>query len=196
MSRIVVTNHVTLDGVMQAPAGPDEDTRGGFEHGGWAVPNNDAVMGRVLGEGMAQGGPLLLGRRTYQSFYAFWPHQKDNPFTEVLNAAQKYVASTTLTEPLPWVNSTLLGGDVAAAVAELKEQPGPDIAVLGSGELIRSLMGHSLIDRFLLMIHPLVLGSGRRLFPDGSPPTTLRLLDSVSTTTGVMIATYETAPAA
>jgi dihydrofolate reductase len=194
MSRIVVTNHVTLDGVMQAPAGPDEDTRGGFEHGGWAVPNNDAVMGRVLGEGMAQGGPLLLGRRTYQSFYAFWPHQKDNPFTEVLNAAQKYVASTTLTEPLPWVNSTLFGGDVAAAVAELKEQPGPDIAVLGSGELIRSLMGHSLIDRFLLMIHPLVLGSGRRLFPDGSP-TTFRLLDSVSTTTGVMIATYETAPA-
>lgn len=196
MSRIVVTNHVTLDGVMQAPAGPDEDTRGGFEHGGWAVPNNDAVMGRVLGEGMARGGPLLLGRRTYQSFYAFWPHQKDNPFTEVLNAAQKYVASTTLTEPLPWVNSTLLGGDVAAAVAELKEQPGPDIAVLGSGELIRSLMGHSLIDRFLLMIHPLVLGSGRRLFPDRSPPTTFRLLDSVSTTTGVMIATYETAPAA
>ncbi|MGH2655699.1 MAG: dihydrofolate reductase family protein [Actinomycetota bacterium] len=193
MSRIVVTNHVTLDGVMQAPAGPDEDPRGGFEHGGWAVPNNDAVMGRVLGEGMAQGGPLLLGRRTYQSFYAFWPHQKDNPFTEVLNAAQKYVASTTLTEPLPWVNSTLLGGDVAAAVAELKEQPGPDIAVLGSGELIRSLMEHSLIDRFLLMIHPLVLGSGRRLFPDGSPPTTFRLLDSVTTTTGVVIATYETA---
>jgi dihydrofolate reductase len=112
MSKIVVTNHLTLDGVMQAPAGPDEDRRGGFEHGGWATPNNDEVMGRVMGEGMSQGGALLLGRWTYEAFYAFWPHQKDNPYTEVLNNSQKYVASTTLTEPLPWMNSTLLEGDL------------------------------------------------------------------------------------
>jgi dihydrofolate reductase len=190
MSRVVVINHVTLDGVMQAPGGPDEDPRGGFQHGGWAVPNNDEVMGRVMAEGMAEGGPLLLGRRTYENFYAFWPKQQDNPFTEVLNNAQKYVASTTLQEPLPWQHSTLLKGDAAAAVAELKEQPGKDIGILGSGVLIQSLMRRDLIDEYLLMIHPLILGSGRRLFPDGSPYAALRLVDSLTTTTGVVIATY------
>jgi dihydrofolate reductase len=195
MSRVVVTNHVTLDGVMQAPGRPDEDRRGGFEHGGWAVPRNDEVMGRVMAEGMAQGGPLLLGRRTYESFYAFWPHQKDNPFTAVLDNAQKYVASTTLREPLPWRNSTLLQGDVAAAVARLREQPGKDIGVLGSGELVQSLMREGLVDEYLLMIHPLVLGSGRRLFPDDGPSVALRLVDSVTTTTGVVIARYRPAPA-
>jgi len=194
MSEVVVIEHLTLDGVMQAPGRTDEDLRGGFEHGGWAVPNNDEVMGRVMGGGMAQGGPLLLGRWTYESFYSFWPNQKDNPFTEVLNKIRKYVASTTLTEPLPWSNSTLLKGDLAEAVARLKQQPGKDIAVIGSGELVRSLMRHRLVDKFVLMIHPLVLGSGRRLFPDAGSFATLRLLDSVTTTTGVMIATYETAP--
>jgi dihydrofolate reductase len=189
MAKIVVTNHVTLDGVMQAPAAPDEDPRGGFEHGGWAAPNNDEVMFRVLGERMAAGGPLLFGRWTYESFYAFWPHQTDNPYTEVLNNAQKYVASSTLTEPLPWSNSTLLGRDVPQAVAELKRAD-EDIGVLGSGELIRSLLPHGLIDEFLLMIHPLVLGSGRRMFPDGGAPAALRLVDSVATTKGVLIATY------
>jgi dihydrofolate reductase len=193
MSKIVVTNHLTLDGVMQAPAGPDEDRRGGFEHGGWATPNNDEVMGRVMGEGMSQGGALLLGRWTYEAFYAFWPHQKDNPYTEVLNNSQKYVASTTLTEPLPWMNSTLLEGDLGEAVTRLKEQPDKDIVVLGSGELIQSLMRQNLIDEYLLLIHPVVLGSGRRLFPDGSPPANLRLVDSVTTTTGVVIARYESA---
>jgi len=193
MSKIVVTNHLTLDGVMQAPAGPDEDRRGGFEHGGWATPNNDEVMGRVMGEGMSQGGALLLGRWTYEAFYAFWPYQKDNPYTEVLNNSQKYVASTTLTEPLPWMNSTLLEGDLGEAVTRLKEQPGKDIVVLGSGELIQSLMRQNLIDEYLLLIHPVVLGSGRRLFPDGSPPANLRLVDSVTTTTGVVIARYESA---
>jgi dihydrofolate reductase len=145
--RIVVTEHLTLDGVMQAPGRAEEDTRGGFRHGGWAMPNNDEVMARVLGEGMAKGGPLLLGRRTYEGFYGYWPHQQDNPFTEVLNNVRKYVASTTLTEPLSWANSTLLEGDAAEAVARLKRQPGEDIGVLGSGELVRSLMGHGLIDR-------------------------------------------------
>jgi dihydrofolate reductase len=193
MRKIVVTNHVTLDGVMQAPGRPDEDTRGGFQHGGWALPNNDEVMGRVMGEGMAQGGPLLLGRRTYEDFYGFWPNQEDNPFTDVLNNVQKYVASTTLEEPLPWSNSTLLEGDAAEAVARLKEEPGKDIGVLGSGELVQSLMRHDLVDKYVLMIHPLVLGSGRRLFADAGPLATLRLVDSVTTTTGVLIATYESA---
>jgi dihydrofolate reductase len=190
MGKIVVTNHVTLDGVMQAPSGPDEDPRDRFEHGGWAAPNNDEVMGRVMAEGMAQGGALLLGRRTYEAFYAFWPHQTNNPYTEVLNNSQKYVASTTLSEPLPWMNSTLLRGDLGQAVAEVKEEVEKDIVVLGSGELIRSLMPHNLIDEYLLLIHPIVLGEGRRLFPDGSPMTNLRLADSVTTTTGVVVARY------
>lgn len=193
MSELVVIEHLTLDGVMQAPGRPDEDLRGGFKHGGWAVPNNDEVMGRMMGEGMGQGGPLLFGRRTYEDFYNVWPGQKDNPFTEVLNKTQKYVASTTLTEPLPWSNSTLLKGDIAEAVGRLKGQPGGDIGVLGSGELVQSLMRHNLVDKYVLMIHPLVLGAGRRLFPDGSPFATLRLIHSVTTTTGVVIATYEPA---
>jgi dihydrofolate reductase len=193
MSRVVVINHVTLDGVMQAPGRPDEDQRGGFEHGGWAQPYNDEVMGRVLGARMAQGGPLLLGRRTYEDFAGFWPMQKDNPYTEVLDNTQKYVASRTLNEPLPWRNSTLLPGDAVEAVAELKEQSEQDIGVLGSGALLQSLMRRNLVDEFLLLIHPLVLGSGRRLFPDGGPRAALRLADSVTTTTGVVIATYQPA---
>jgi dihydrofolate reductase len=197
MSKVVVTNNVTLDGVMQAPARPDEDLRGGFAHGGWAIPYNDAVMGRTMAEGMAQGGSLLFGRRTYEDFYAVWPNRTDNPFTEVLDNTQKYVASTTLQEPLPWSNSTLLRGDAAEAVARLKEQPGKDLVILGSGELIQSLMRHNLIDEYVLLIFPLVLGSGRRLFRDGGVPATLRLVNSVTTTTGVIIATYRPAePAA
>jgi dihydrofolate reductase len=190
MAELVLTNHLTLDGVMQAPGRPDEDRRGGFPHGGWAQPNNDEVMGRVMGERMAGSGALLLGRRTYEDFHAFWPKQETNPFTAVLDRARKYVASTTLEEPLPWSNSTLLAGDAARAVAGLRDQPGEDIALLGSGELAQSLMRQELIDRYVLMIHPLVLGSGRRLFPDGCPLAALKLVDSVTTTTGVVIATY------
>jgi dihydrofolate reductase len=193
VSRIVVVNNVTLDGVMQAPGRPDEDRRGGFEHGGWALPYGDEVMARAMGERMAAGGVLLLGRRTYEDFYGYWPKQADNPFTEVLEERRKYVASTTLREPLPWRNSTLLHGDAAEAVAALKEQGDEAIGVLGSGELIRSLMRRNLIDEYVLLIHPLVLGTGRRLFGDGSPHTALRLVDSITTTTGVVIATYRTA---
>lgn len=192
MSKLVVVNNVTLDGVMQAPGRSDEDTRGGFTHGGWAIPYNDAVMGQAMGEGMAQSGFLLFGRRTYEDFYSVWPNRTDNPFTQVLNNAQKYVASTTLAEPLPWSNSTLLSGDVAGAVAQLKSQPGKDIVILGSGELIKSLMRSNLIDQFTLLIHPLVLGAGRRLFPDDVPYAALHLASSVTTTTGVIIATYRT----
>jgi len=193
MSKVVVFNNLTLDGVMQAPGRPDEDRRGGFEHGGWALPYNDAVMGRVMGERMAQGGALLLGRRTYEDLYAVWPNRTDNPFTEVLNNTQKYVASTTLEEPLSWSNSTLLKGDAAEAVARLKEQSGKDLLVLGSGELVQSLMRRNLVDEFVLLIHPLVLGSGRRLFADGGAFAALRLVATSTTTTGVVIATYQPA---
>ena len=165
MRKVVVIEHVTLDGVMQAPGRPDEDDRGRFDHGGWAHANTDEVMGRKMGEGMAKGGPLLFGRRTYEDFLSFWPHQTDNPYTEVLDNAEKYVASNTLKEPLPWRNSKLLAGDAAEAVAALKEEPGADFGVLGSGQLVRSLMQHDLVDEFVLMIHPLVRGTGRRLFP-------------------------------
>jgi dihydrofolate reductase len=193
MRKVTVTNNVSLDGVMQAPGRPDEDTRGGFERGGWALPYNDPVMGRVMGDGMAHTGALLLGRRTYEDFAGYWPHRKDNPFTEVLDNVQKYVASRTLTEPLPWQNSTLLHGDAAEAVSALKSEPGPDIAILGSGELIQSLRRRNLIDEYVLLIYPLLLGSGRRLFPDGGPPSELRLTSSVITSTGVVIATYQAA---
>ena len=190
MRKVVVFTSLTLDGVMQAPGRPDEDTRGGFEHGGWALPYNDEVMGKVLAENMAGAGPLVLGRRTYEDFYGFWPKQTGNPFTEVLDSTRKYVASTTLAEPLPWSNSTLLEGDAADAVAGLKQQPGEDLTVLGSGELVQSLRRRDLVDEYVLLIHPLVLGTGRRLFPDGGGLATLRLTGSTATTTGVLIATY------
>ncbi len=194
MSKVVVNNSLTLDGVMQAPGRPDEDLRGGFDHGGWAQPYFDSVMGSVAAEGIAKGGALLFGRRTYEDFAAFWPDQsEDNPFSAVLNNFQKYVASTTLEDPLPWSNSTLLKGDVAEAVARLKSQMGKDLVVLGSGDLVQTLMKHDLVDELVLLIHPLVLGTGRRLFAEGSPTTALRLVDTKTTTTGVVIATYQPA---
>ena len=189
MRELTAVESITLDGVMQAPGRPDEDVRGGFEHGGWAVPYSDEVMGRAMGERMAQGGSLVLGRRTYEDFAGYWPKQKDNPYTETLNRTQKYVASMTLDEPLPWENSTLLQGDAVAAVESLRREEGASLGILGSGELVRALMRRGLIDEFVLLIHPLVLGSGQRLFPQGAP-VPLRLTDSVTTTTGVLIATY------
>jgi dihydrofolate reductase len=195
MGDIVAFESVTLDGVMQAPGRPDEDTRGGFEHGGWAAPYADPGMGKVAQQSMSTTGALLLGRRTYEDFAGFWPHQEGNPFTEVLNNARKYVASSTLEEPLPWQNSTLVSGNVGEAVRRLRSEAEKDIVVLGSGELVRSLMGDGLIDRFILQIHPLVLGSGRRLFREGGPTATLRLVDTTTTGTGVVIATYEPAAA-
>ncbi len=191
MSRITVFNNVTLDGVMQAPGRHDEDLRGGFQHGGWATAYADPAQGRAASESMAQTGALLFGRRTYEDFYSVWHHRTDNPFTEVLNNTQKYVASTTLKEPLPWRNSTLLKGDVTEAVRKLKSQTGKDIVILGSGVLIQSLMQHNLIDQYTLLITPLVLGTGRRLFADGSPCINLELVDCKTTPTGLVIATYQ-----
>jgi dihydrofolate reductase len=196
MSKVVVFLSLTLDGVMQAPARADEDQRGGFEHGGWAIPYSDPsdpVEQELLGQSMSTAGALLLGRRTYEDFYSVWPNRTDNPFTEVLNASTKYVASRTLREPLAWQNSVLLPGDAAEGVARLREEPGKDIVILGSGDLVRSLMPHNLIVRYVLQIASLVLGSGQRLFADDGTQARLRLVESRSTRSGVVIATYEPA---
>ena len=190
MSRVVAVEHVTLDGVMQSPAHSDEDRRDGFAYGGWAPPYMDDVMAKAMGAGMAGEGRFLLGRRTYEHFATVWPHQPaDSPYARVLNEGHKYVASTTLAEPLEWANSSLLEGDVPAAVAELRAGPGGDLVVLGSGELVRSLLAQGQIDELKLNIHPLVLGSGRRLFEDAAV-VELRLVDCEPTTTGVLLTTY------
>lgn len=194
MSKLVVIENVSLDGVMQAPGAPEEDTRGGFAHGGWAAPYSDDVALAEMSEGMSAGGPLLFGRRTYESFHGYWGQQADdNPYTPVLNAATKYVVSTTLSEPLPWQNSRLVSEDVPAAVAALKEREQQDVGVLGSGELVQTLIRYDLIDQYVLSIHPLVLGQGARLFRESGPLTKFRLAKSVPTTTGVIIATYDRA---
>jgi len=193
MSKIIVFNSLTLDGIMQAPARPDEDVRGGFQNGGWATPYSDPEMGKAAAESGATAGGLLLGRRTYEDFYNVWPQRTDNPYTEVLNNSQKYVASRTLKEPLPWMNSTLLKGDVPEAVKALKAQQEKDLVILGSGELIQTLMRNQLIDQYVLLIHPLVLGTGQQLFREGSPYSTLQLVDSKTTPKGVVIATYQPA---
>jgi dihydrofolate reductase len=194
MRKVTAIESLTLDGVMQAPGRADEDTRGGFEHGGWAIPYADEAMGRAMGERMAkaEGGSLVLGRRTYEDFAEVWPNQKDNPYSEALNRAEKLVASTTLKEPLPWQNSRVLDGDAVDAVANLKQEDGKGLGILGSGDLVRSLVRRDLIDEYVLLIHPLVLGSGQRLFPDGAIAR-LELIDTVTTTTGVLIGTYRSA---
>jgi dihydrofolate reductase len=189
--NISATLNISMDGVIQGPGRPDEDTRGGFDRGGWALPYNDEVMAQRMGEGMASPGAMLFGRRTYEDFYGYWPRQTDNPFTPYLNQATKYVVSSTLSEPLPWQNSILLPGDPAASVADLKSQSGPDLGIVGSAQLVRSLLAANLIDRYVLLIHPLVLGQGRRLFDERGPGVDFDLVDSVTTSKGVIIATYQ-----
>jgi dihydrofolate reductase len=186
MRKVVVCTNLSLDGVMQAPARPDEDSRNGFQRGGWAAPYG--AMAHV-GNVFAATDSLLFGRRTYEDFYNVWPNRPDSPFTPWLNAAQKYVVSRTLAEPLPWVNSTLLG-DGTTGVRALKQQSGKDILIMGSGELVRSLMGAKVIDEFVLLIHPLVLGTGTRLFADAGPSVKLAIESSTTTPNGVVIATY------
>jgi dihydrofolate reductase len=194
MGKVIVIEHLTLDGVMQAPGHPDEDSRDGFQHGGWANRSQDPAMQEVMGAHMSSAWSLLAGRTTYERFADYWPKQAPNPFTEALNRVQKYVASTTLTEPLPWQHSTLLKGDAAVAVARLKEDLDENLVVFGSGVLVRSLLPRNLVDEFVLLIHPLLLGSGRRLFPSsGSDLFAFRLIDSATTATGVMIGTYQPA---
>jgi dihydrofolate reductase len=189
--RIVVINHLTLDGVMQSPGRPDEDTRGGFSHGGWAIPANDDAMIQAIGERMATpGGGLLLGRRSYEDMLAAW-NARGGPFKDGLNNAHKYVVSSSSATRLDWPNSTLVHGDIPAAVAELKHKSGGNIVIMGSGQLIRSLLPHGLIDEYLLMIYPLVLGSGQRLFDHDDHVTELQLVSSSTTTTGVILATYQ-----
>ena len=189
MRKVVVINHVTLDGVMQAPGRPDEDTRGGFAHGGWAKPRGDEVIVTKAGERMGGDHAFLFGRRTYEDLLASWNRQ-GGPFKDALNNSAKYVASHSSVTRLEWPNSTLLHGDVPARVAELKQKSGGNLVIMGSGELIGSLMAADLIDEYLLMIHPLVLGGGRRLFPEG-PYAPMRLTDASTTPKGVVIATYE-----
>ena len=190
MGRVVVFTNLTLDGVMQAPGRPDEDTRDSFAHGGWATPF--AAMPQA-GEALSYLGALLFGRRTYEDFYAVWPKRTDSPFTGLLNNVQKYVASTTLEEPLPWSNSTLLKGDATKAVSRLKEEQNTDLVVFGSGVLVQSLMRCNLVDEYVLLIHPLILGSGRRLFPNDGAFAALQLRDTKTTSNGVVIATYQPA---
>lgn len=191
MGKIIVITNLSLDGVMQAPGRPDEDTRGSFKHGGWAVPYE--AMSQA-GEAFANMGGFLFGRRTYEDFYGFWPKQTNgNPMTEALNNAPKYVASTTLKEPLEWQNSTLLKGETTKAITTLKKQQDKDLIMFGSGELINSLVGTGVIDEYVLLFHPLTLGSGRRLFADGTEFALLNLINSKTTETGVVIATYRTA---
>jgi dihydrofolate reductase len=179
--------------VYQAPGGPEEDPTGGFAHGGWSVNFWDDLMGQLMGESMAEPFDLLLGRRPYEIFAAHWPYVED-PTAQALNDATKYVASRTL-DQVEWENSVLLQGDVAEAVAKRKAEDGPEIQVHGSGDLIQTLLRHDLVDQFRLWIFPVVIGTGKRLFSGGTVPAALRLVDARTSTTGVVIATYEGAGA-
>jgi dihydrofolate reductase len=189
--KIVVMNNVTLDGVMQAPGRADEDTRGGFPCGGWASQNIDEPdpdIGGAMGARMSESDGLLFGRRTYEDLLTTW-NGRGGLFKDALNAAQKYVVSQTLIDPLPWPNSTLLAGNVVDAVADLRSQPGRELHIMGSGQLIETLVAHQLIDEFLLMVFPVVLGCGRRLF-SGRTYMELTLVDAKATRSGVVIATF------
>ena len=191
MAKLVVVEQLSLDGVMQGPGGPDEDRSAGFEHGGWAMRYFDEVAGEEAGKSMGETAAFLFGRKTYEIMAAYWPNQPDHDiFSNVLNNLPKYVASTTLDEPLAWSGSSLLQGDVPDAVAALKEELDGNIVVLGSGQLARTLMEHDLVDEYGLTIHPLTLGSGKRLFDETGAMRPLTLVDSKTSTTGVILATY------
>jgi dihydrofolate reductase len=189
MRKLVVNTFVSLDGVMQAPGGPEEDPTGGFELGGWSVNFWDDRMNQAMGEFMGKPFDLVLGRKTYEIFAAHWPHT-DEPGAAELNRATKYVASRTL-DTLEWENSQLLEGDVGEAVARLKEEDGPELQVHGSSDFIQTLLRHGLIDEFRVWIFPVVLGTGKRLFGGGAPPAALKLVNNQVSTTGVVMTTYE-----
>jgi dihydrofolate reductase len=192
--RLTLHTFLTLDGVLQAPGGPDEDRDGRFEHGGWSFPYGDQDFGVAVGGWFDQADAFLLGRKTYQIFAGHWPRVTDpgDPVASKLNTLPKYVASTTL-GTADWHNSSLLGGDVAAEVAKLKERPGRELQVHGSGQLAQTLIEHDLVDEYRLLYFPVHLGSGKKLFRDGARAAALRLLSATTTSTGVIIATYEPA---
>jgi dihydrofolate reductase len=191
MGKVIVMNGLTLDGVMQSPGRADEDTRGGFEHGGWAIPYGDDAMVAKMGERMGEDRAFLFGRRTYEELLRTW-NARGGPFKDAFNRTRKYVASSHPAAKLEWPNSTLLHGDVPAAVAELKQSSSTNLVIMGSGVLIESLMAADLIDEYMLMIAPLVLGSGHRMFAGGTTAS-LRLLESSTTSKGVLLAVYERA---
>ena len=192
MRQLISSTFLTLDGVMQAPGGPGEDDRDGFAHGGWSVTYWDEVMPEVMGQAMSVPFDLVLGRRTYDIFAAHWPHASEEEGAAVFNGATKHVASRG-SPALEWENSVLIDGDAAEGVAALKRQDGPELQVHGSGDLMQTLVRHGLIDVYRIWIFPVVLGSGRRLFAEGSVPAGLRLVDSRVSTTGVIMTTYEPA---
>lgn len=187
MGKLVACINVTLDGVMQGPARPDEDQRDGFTHGGWGAPY--ATMSHA-GHVFAGSGALLLGRRTYMDFAHVWPNRPDSPHTAWLTAIPKYVASRTLDSALPWANSTVVSGDLETAVTRLKQSMDRNVLLMGSGDLMQSLMRAALVDEYVLLVHPIVLGGGRRLFVDGGAPLTLELSGSDVTPSGVVVSTY------
>ncbi|HEY6479816.1 MAG TPA: dihydrofolate reductase family protein [Streptosporangiaceae bacterium] len=190
--RLTLHTFLTLDGVMQAPGGPDEDPSGGFGHGGWSFPYGDDDFGAAVSGWFDLAGAFLLGRRTYEIFAGHWPHVTDpaDPIASRLNALPKYVASRTLSS-VDWANSALLGGDALAEIAKLKEQPGGELQVHGSGELAQALIERDLVDEYRLLFFPVHLGSGKKLFRDGARAAALRIISSSVTSTGVIIASYE-----
>ena len=192
MRKVIVVEWMTLDGVVQAPGAPDEDTSGGFQHGGWHLPYFDDLARSWVVNGYATAGGFLLGGRTYQNLAAYWPNasEEEQVIAQPLNTKPKYVASRTPIEPLAWQNSTVLKGDLAEAVLALKQEDGGDLHVIGSSELVRSLLAHDLVDEFRVMIDPLLLGGGKRIFLDDGALRRLRLLDSQVTTIGALLATY------
>ena len=190
MRKLIVNTFVSLDGVMQAPGGPEEDPDGGFEHGGWSFGYWDEQMGESMGEFMGKPFDLVLGRKTYEIFAAHWPHSQEDG-AEQLNGATKHVASTTLSQ-LDWQNSHLIEGDVVAGLRALKEQDGPELQVHGSATLLQTLIGAGVVDEFRVWVFPLVLGKGKRLFGDGAVPEGLELVDAKVSSTGVIMTTYRT----
>jgi dihydrofolate reductase len=193
MRMLRVIEFLSLDGAMQAPGAPEEDTEGGFQHGGWQRPYSDDVLGTAAATGMAATDAYLFGRKTYQALAAYWPTVPDDDlYGRHLNPMPKYVASTTL-QGVEWQNSTLIKGDVAEEVAKLKEQPGNNIAVLGSGDLVQTLTNHDLVDEYFLAVFPIVLGSGKRLFRKANQAKRLRLVNSKATSTGGVLLTYRPA---
>ncbi len=189
MRKLIVNTFVTLDGVMQAPGGPGEDDSGAFTLGGWSVNYWDDMMGQLMGDAMSAPFDLLLGRKTYDIFSAYWPHATEEPGAKPLNDATKFVASRSH-PTLEWGPSVLIEGDAAEGIAALKKEDGPELQVHGSGNLIQTLLRHNLIDLYRLWVFPLVIGSGKRLFSDGTIPAGLKLVDSNVSTTGVVIGTY------